>query len=67
MQRGGKNISYDTVQDYMNDKWNMMNKRFSRALNAKTVQEYATLINDPKYAGNGYLYAVADGYNQKNP
>lgn len=67
MQRGGKNISYDTVQDYMNDKWNMMNKRFSRALNAKTVQEYATLINDPKYAGKGYLYAVADGYNQKNP
>lgn len=67
MQRGGKNISYDTVQDYMNDKWNMMNKRFSRALNAKTVQEYATLINDPKYAGKGYLYAVAGGYNQKNP
>lgn len=67
MQRGGKNISYDTVQDYMNDKWNMMNKRFSRALDAKTVQEYATLINDPKYAGKGYLYAVADGYNQKNP
>jgi len=69
MQKGGKNIAYNTVQDYMEDKWKMMNSRFKPALSAKTVDEYATILGNPDTAGKGYLYYVTANapYNPNSP
>lgn len=61
------NISYGSVDDYMNAKWKMMNNRFGRALNAKSIQEYSNLLNDPKYHGKGYMYALYEGYRDGKP
>ena len=68
MQRGGKNISYNSINDYMEDKWKMMNNKFRPALAAKTVDEYATILGNPNTAGKGYLYYVTDKvkYNPKS-
>ena len=60
MQKGGKNISYDSVHDYMEDKWRMMNTRFKPALSAQSIDEYATILGNPDTAGKGYLYYVTD-------
>lgn len=60
MQRNGKNISYPSVEAYMEDKWNMMNSKFRSALGARTIDEYATILGNPDTAGKGYLYYVTD-------
>lgn len=60
MQRNGKNISYPSVEAYMEDKWNMMNSKFRSALGARTIDEYATILGNPNTAGKGYLYYVTD-------
>lgn len=67
MQKNGRNIHYDSVSDYMADKWSMMNRRFASALQANTLEEYGTILGDPANAGKGYLYYVADGYNSRDP
>lgn len=69
MQRGGKNIRYNTVEDYMQDKWKMMNSKFKSALGAKNIDEYATILGNPETAGKGYLYYVTDKvkYDPKSP
>lgn len=67
MQRNGKNIHYDSIEDYMSDKWGMMNRRFAPALKANTLEEYGTILGNPANAGKSYLYYVADGYNSKDP
>lgn len=61
------NVSYGSIDDYMNAKWKMMNNRFGRALNAKSIQEYSNLLNDPKYHGKGYMYALYEGYRDGKP
>ena len=69
MQRNGKNISYDSVDAYMEDKWKMMNSRFKPALSAQSIDEYATILGNPDTAGKGYLYYVTDStpYDPKSP
>ena len=69
MQRGGKNITYDSPEAYMEDKWSMMNRRFKPALSAQSIDEYATILGDPATAGKGYLYYVTDkaAYDPKSP
>jgi hypothetical protein len=44
----------------MEDKWNMMNRRFKPALSAQSIDEYATILGNPDTAGKGYLYYVTD-------
>lgn len=61
------NVSYGSIDDYMNAKWKMMNNRFGRALNAKSIQEYANILNDPKYHGKGYMYGLYEGYRDGQP
>lgn len=61
------NVSYGSIDDYMNAKWKMMNSKYSRALNAKSIQEYANILNDPKYHGKGYMYGLYEGYRDGQP
>ena len=61
------NISYPSVDAYMDAKWKMMRSRFGRALNAKTAQEYSDSLNNPKYHGKGYMYALYEGYRDGQP
>ena len=61
------NVSYGSIDDYMNAKWKMMNNKFGRALNAKNIQEYANILNDPKYHGKGYMYGLYEGYRDGQP
>lgn len=61
------NISYPSVDAYMDAKWKMMQNRFGRALNANSIQEYSNLLNDPRYHGKGYMYALYEGYRDGKP
>jgi hypothetical protein len=61
------NVSYGSIDDYMNAKWKMMNSKYSRALDAKSVQEYANILNDPKYHGKAYIYGLYEGYRDGQP
>ena len=60
MQRSGKNVSYDSINDYMEDKWRMMSSKFKHALEAKSIDEFATTLGNPDLAGKNYLYYVTD-------
>lgn len=45
----GKNvgINYPSVEAYMADKWKMMNRKFSHALGANSIEEYAAALGHP--------------------
>ncbi len=62
-------IKYDTDEAYMADKWKMLNNRFSDALKADSMDEYARILGDPSRVGKNYLYYVVDGVplDQRNP
>lgn len=67
MQRGGKNIAYGTVQEYMNDKLNMFLKKFRGSLGAKDFGTFImslgnTPLNNQLNNNGGQIYYDADPY-----
>ena len=67
MQRGGKNIAYGTVQDYMNDKLNMFLKKFRGSLGAKDFGTFImslgnTPMNNQMNNNGGQIYYEIDPY-----
>lgn len=67
MQRGGKNIAYGTVQEYMNDKLNMFLKKFRGSLGAKDFGTFImslgnTSLNNQLNNNGGQIYYEADPY-----
>lgn len=62
MMHGGKQIAYNSFEDYAAAKHKMMSTRFSYALGAQNMEEYVTMLHDPNQK---FLYNVAKGYDHK--